>query len=403
MKVAFLFDVLASAGGGNAAVESEIDLIKRLNFDSIEKKIIVTSKILKTTFQKEHNIDVIYYNNSFLKKIVNLLYKNKILNFFAKKLKLNNYFESFLKFLNIDLVIFLSPSTLVLDLYKTNFIYTVWEFQHKTYPFFPEYKNNFDINLREKIMNFISLNAYQVFAGTKKSKDDFIQFYNCEKSKIIIKPISSPLVNIDKIHTEKKVSDLVKDRIKNISNDFLFYPAQYWAHKNHFYLLEALEFIKKNKRININKFIFTGSNKGNLNYIKRLVLAKELQEDVIFFDFLSDEDIVYLYKNCYAVVVPTYVGTVSFPLIEAFYFKKPIIANSVILDDLYKTKILNLDISHPDSLEKNLIFIKNNQDHVGTLLKSNYNFYKDYYLSDNQFNKLKDSISSYYYLKQRWE
>jgi glycosyltransferase involved in cell wall biosynthesis len=82
------------------------------------------------------------------------------------------------------------------------------------------------------------------------------------------------------------------------------------------------------------------------------VLAKELQEDVIFFDFLSDEDIVYLYKNCYAVVVPTYVGTVSFPLIEAFYFKKPIIANSVILDDLYKTKILNLDISHPDSLEK---------------------------------------------------
>jgi glycosyltransferase involved in cell wall biosynthesis len=403
MKVAFVFDVLPSAGGGNSALQSEINLIRELNLKNIEIKIIVTSKVLQHELQQKHKIDILYYNNSFLKKILNLLFKNKLINFLAKKLKLINYFESFLNFLKIDLVIFLSPSTLVLDLYKTNFIYTIWEFQHKIYPFFPEYKDKFDINLREKIMHFISLNAYKIFAGTQKSKDDFVKFYNCDNSKIIIKPISSPLVSIDKINSEQKVSDIVKDRVKNILNRFLFYPAQYWAHKNHIYLLEALEFIKNNKRININKIIFTGSNKGNLNYIKRLVLAKELQDEIIFFDFLPDEDIVYLYNNCYAVVVPTYVGTVSFPVIEAFYFEKPIIANSVILDDLYKRKILKLDIDQPNSLETNLIFIKNNQDYISALLKSNYNFYKDYYLLDNQLNKLKDSIYSYYYLRQRWE
>ena len=75
MKVAFVFDVLPSAGGGNSALQSEINLIRELNLKNIEIKIIVTSKVLQHELQQKHKIDILYYNNSFLKKTLNLLFK----------------------------------------------------------------------------------------------------------------------------------------------------------------------------------------------------------------------------------------------------------------------------------------------------------------------------------------
>ena len=188
---------------------------------------------------------------------------------------------------------------------------------------------------------------------------------------------------------------------KNIENHFIFYPAQYWAHKNHVYILEALENIIKNNKINI-KCIFTGSDKGNLNYIKKIIFEKKLNNHVIIYDYLSNQDIILLYKNCIAVVVPTFVGTISFPVIEAFYYKKPVICNSSILDDLYKDKILDLNIDDINSLEKNLLFIKNNYKKISDLVERNYIFYNDFYKLNNLVEKIENIIVEYRYLAKRW-
>ena len=72
------------------------------------------------------------------------------------------------------------------------------------------------------------------------------------------------------------------------------------------------------------KFIFCGSKKSNYNYIINQIKSKNLQDHIKVFDYLDDDNVISLYLNCLAVLVPTYVGRSSLPLIESFYFKKNI-------------------------------------------------------------------------------
>ena len=42
----------------------------------------------------------------------------------------------------------------------------------------------------------------------------------------------------------------------NLKSDYIFYPAQFWAHKNHFYILEALNILQKEKDLSIAVIFF---------------------------------------------------------------------------------------------------------------------------------------------------
>ena len=70
--------------------------------------------------------------------------------------------------------------------------------------------------------------------------------------------MSKPMENI-KLHNEQ-ILDL------NLNKTF-FYPAQFWAHKNHVYLLDAMNCLIQNG-VSDYKLIFTGRDRGNLKFIK---------------------------------------------------------------------------------------------------------------------------------------
>ena len=60
--------------------------------------------------------------------------------------------------------------------------------------------------------------------------------------------------------------------ILNYNNKIIiFYPAQFWAHKNHKYIIDAAE-ILKNENNTKYLFVFCGGNKGNFKYIKDLII-----------------------------------------------------------------------------------------------------------------------------------
>ena len=47
-----------------------------------------------------------------------------------------------------------------------------------------------------------------------------------------------------------------------IVDEYIYYPAQFWSHKNHVYIIDAIAILKQ-QGINLIA-IFSGSNKGNL-------------------------------------------------------------------------------------------------------------------------------------------
>lgn len=402
MKVAFLIDTLAKAGGANTAIVSECNLIKKIFDKSIEVNFLTTSQQTKKFLEKNFSNSVLFFNkNSFMNKIFYFLIQSEFLKFIIKRAKIKNILQKILLKKKIDLLIFLAPSDLIFFVENQNFVYTVWEFQHKSYPFLPEYKNiYFDVDVRDKILKIASEKAFKIFVGTKKSKNDFSKYYSCDEKKIIVRPLktSMPNINITDEFNSKFTSGLKAKKIEQ----YLFYPAQYWAHKNHKYIIDAFEnFSTQNK--NDIRCILAGSNKGNLSYIKSLINLKNLNDKIYVYEYLTDEEIVYLFKNCYAVVVPTLVGSISFPVIEGFFFKKPVICNINNLDDEYKKNVFSLDITSPKSLDDVLNYISKNPKAVEFKVSEAKAFFDKLYDDKKLSNQYIDIINEFNNYKKMWE
>jgi glycosyltransferase involved in cell wall biosynthesis len=162
-----------------------------------------------------------------------------------------------------------------------------------------------------------------------------------------------PIITNILIGNNSKISDLTKNK------KYIFYPAQFWPHKNHVYLLESLKKYNENKA---EKFflIFTGHDKGNLKFIKNKINNLGIMNEVIIFNYISEEEICYLYKHCFAVAFPSLVGSQSLPLFESFFFQKPIMYNEKILDQFYANATLPLNIDDYQNLGFNIEKIINN-------------------------------------------
>mgnify|MGYP001190600100 FL=1 len=388
MNIGIVVDYYQKSGGGENFVNSELKTLKNLQEclkDKINFYYIVTNKDSLKNLNKR-NYNTLYFNKDNLLNRLSL-FLNLIDNIrkLVFKLKLNS-FDNFLKKKKINFLIFVTPSKLVYYCRGINFISTLWELQHKTHPHLEEYKNiYFDLKERDNIAKFISLYSFAIFVGTRKSAEDFSKFYACDKSRIVEKYTESIIVK-----TAKKLEIKKMDKKKD---DYVFYPAQFWSHKNHLFVVDAFVEIKK-QNIDL-KCIFVGSDKGHLKKIKQQIYEKKLSNYFIFYDYLSDEEIIKLYMNCKAVIIPTIVGSYTFPHVEAFYFKKLVFGSVENLDFEFKNRVIEIDLKNP----KNFInvykrYFKKNEN-IEKIIRSNKVFYDENFSDNMNVEIYKTLINNY--------
>ena len=102
---------------------------------------------------------------------------------------------------------------------------------------------------------------------------------------------------------------------------------------------------------------------------------------------MKDEELYYLYENCMGVVIPTLVAPHTFPLYEAFYFKKPIIYNSSVIDPELKDKVIGLDVKNTNHLQEIMIKLKN-KEFTKDLIKKNYDYFKKTFNENSMVEQL---------------
>lgn len=108
---------------------------------------------------------------------------------------------------------------------------------------------------------------------------------------------------------------------------FLFYPAQFWAHKNHEKLLQALGLLKS--ELPDLKLVLAGSKKNGYGAAQQLVAELKLSDDVLFLGYVPDADMPELYRRARALVMPTYFGPTNIPPLEAFVAGCPVAISGV--------------------------------------------------------------------------
>jgi len=230
-------------------------------------------------------------------------------------------FNNMLHEKRIEIVWFPTPSYIPVDV---PFFYTVWDLQHRLQSFFPEVSvTGFTFENREKYYRSIIPRAAYVFIGNDAGKRNVVDFYGVPEERVKTLPLPTP----DFLFDTHKVKDSIFKKHK-ISKNYLFYPAQFWPHKNHILILFALKILKEKHGLGFD-IVFTGSDKGNLSYIQEKVLEFGLQQNVHFLGFVSVEHLVELYKNAFALVFLSFFGPDNIPPLEAFALKCPVIAASV--------------------------------------------------------------------------
>jgi len=110
-------------------------------------------------------------------------------------------------------------------------------------------------------------------------------------------------------------------------SDFVFYPAQLWAHKNHLMLMDALALYRDEAGVEM-PCVMTGHDYGIWPDI-RARMEKHGLKQVHYLGRVSFERVLWLYRNCLAVLALGLHESSSLPLREGAAFGKPLICLNI--------------------------------------------------------------------------
>lgn len=205
------------------------------------------------------------------------------------------------------------------------FIATSWDLGNYSTYAFPELVSEHDFNFRYRYCKKVLPKALMIFAESESGKAELMKFTQADEKRIKVLPLFAGN-SINYISGEEQQYKFLTDN-KLVKNRFFFYPAQFWAHKNHFGLIMAFsKFIMKNADY---KLVLCGSDKGNKSYIKQVVSEMGLSESVLFTGFLSTEDVNTLYSNAAALTMASFLGPTNMPPLEAMELGCPVICSDL--------------------------------------------------------------------------
>ena len=229
-----------------------------------------------------------------------------------------------------DIDIFLSPSISIYPHFYLNkpFVFTLHDMQER---YFPDLFSKKDKALRWLSRRALTRNADKIICESSFVKKDIINFIGVNESKISVIQSPPPEIFLNFKFDEKRVQ-IVKDKY-NLTEKFIFYPAQYWFHKNHFKLVEAFKIVSKT--FDDVHLILTGSKTNNYsvhnyNNLMQRIDELSLQDRVKHLGYVDYEDLPYLYKMSQFLVMPSLFESVSMPIYEAFALEVAVCSSNVV-------------------------------------------------------------------------
>lgn len=219
----------------------------------------------------------------------------------------------------LDFLWFLSPACHFL---QTPYAAIVWDIQHRSLPWFPEVGAHGQWEIRESVHGMFLPRASLVIAGTEAGAAEIAESYGVPRSRMLLLPHPTPRYALQPAeNAEVPASPALRDPL-------IFYPAQFWAHKNHVALLQALALLKERHGIDAS-LALTGSDHGNRAHCERLANTLGIADRVGFLGFVPLQQLIGLYRHAAALAYVSFGGPENLPPLEAFALGCPVVAADI--------------------------------------------------------------------------
>jgi glycosyltransferase involved in cell wall biosynthesis len=218
-----------------------------------------------------------------------------------------------------DLIIYAAKDPFIHEVNLPGLI-PVFDLMHK-YEKFPEL-NEIKIYIdREIYYSRLCKYAKGILVDSEIGKRHLLDNYEFKEKHIHVLPYIAPFYVYEKYNFEN-----ISQKF-SLPDEFIFYPAQFWEHKNHIAIIKSLK-ILKDKGLLIH-CVFVGSKKNAYEFVYSKIDEYELNPQFIFLDYVSNEELVFLYKKAKALVMPTFLGPTNIPQLEAFALGCPVITSNI--------------------------------------------------------------------------
>lgn len=321
-------DYSPTVGGGFSYYDKLVKAIDEYAFhSSLDICFVKEGEIAEGAFQRE----VITVNWQYTKTLRDRIllripfirkYYRKELNAKLSTLKYNAYCEN-LRAKGVHVLYYLNQALVRIPNFP--FVANNWDIGHSSTYAFPELVQDGEFERRHDFYTHILPQALFVFAESEAGKQELLKFTRISGDKIKVVPIFAG--NSVSLQVSQENQNAILDTYELTTNRYFFYPAQFWAHKNHFNLLKAFaQFLSTHPDY---KLVLTGSDQGNLAYIMDSIRQLGLEQKVVFPGFVPMEHINTFYRNATALVMASYFGPTNMPPIEAMELGCPVICSDL--------------------------------------------------------------------------
>lgn len=173
---------------------------------------------------------------------------------------------------------------------------------------------------RERHYRNLCANARAILVDSQIGKAHVLEAYPVPTRRVHVLPFVAP----DYINDAAPIDF---DSRYILPPKFLFYPAQFWEHKNHVRLLEALaKAIESAPDVHL---VLAGSKKNAYATVLDTIGKLNLRDRVHILGYIPEEDMSVFYRKARALVMPTFFGPTNIPPLEAMVVGCPMALSNI--------------------------------------------------------------------------
>jgi glycosyltransferase involved in cell wall biosynthesis len=195
----------------------------------------------------------------------------------------------------------------------------VWipDLQHE---FFPEFFASDVLAWRRRAYRASAMHASAVITGSEYAKGTIVRKFEICENKVAVVPLGVD----EEFRTESREATEAF-RSLALPKRYLYYPANFWPHKNHSNLLQAMRILRRTHQdVGL---VLTGAPSTGARQVIDTIQELKLQDTVRLLEYQPRPVVAEIYRNASALAFVSKYEGFGIPLLEAFHTETPVIAS----------------------------------------------------------------------------